>query len=142
MLLRRALLAILAGLLCGCAATPASFGLSTGTVSGHVMVRACGGAYRLDQNGCRVGPADGARVTFVLAGSSERVTATTDANGAYRLTLKPGSYGVQVEQPGEQSPLPTVGRSGAARGYAGPQQVTVLAGKTITADFSYTIELL
>src|ERR1700758_4998968 len=136
---RRSLLAIIATLLCGCAATPASFGPSTGTVSGHVMVRACGGAYRLDQNGCRVGPADGAQVTFMLAGSSERATASSDATGAYRLTLKPGTYDVQIEQRGMPSPVPAAGNAGSSRGYAGPKQVTVSAGRTVTADFTYTI---
>jgi carboxypeptidase family protein len=142
MVLRRALLAIIAGLLCGCAFTPASLGPSTGTVTGYVMVGACGGAYRLDQNGCRVGPADGAQVTFVLAGSSERTTASTDASGAYRLTLKPGTYGVQVEQQGMKSPVPAAGNAGSSHGYAGPKQVTVSAGRTVTADFTYTIALL
>jgi carboxypeptidase family protein len=142
MVLRRALLAIIAGLLCGCAATPASLGPATGTVTGHVMVRACGGAYRLDQNGCRVGPAEGAQVTFVLAGSTARATASTDASGAYRLSLKPGTYGVQVEQQGMPSPVPAGGSFGSSHGYAGPSQVTVAAGRTVTADFTETIELL
>jgi hypothetical protein len=142
MVLRRALLAIIAALMCGCGATPAGFGPSTGTVTGHVMMRDCGGAYRLDQNGCRVGPADGAQVSFVLAGSSERVTAGTDASGAYRLTLKPGPYNVQIEQQGMTSPVPAAGNAGASHGYAGPKQITVSAGRTVTADFTYTIELL
>jgi len=142
MLFRRALLAIIAALLCGCAATPASLGPSSGTVTGHVMVRACGGAYRLDQNGCRVGPAEGAQVTFVLAGASQGATAITDASGAYRLTLKPGTYVVQIEPQGMTSPVPAAGTAGSSRGYAGPKQVTVSAGRTVTADFTYTLELL
>jgi len=43
---KRAILAWLLAIgLSGCAAGPAIFGPSTGTVTGHVTLRACGGAY-------------------------------------------------------------------------------------------------
>ncbi|TMD42278.1 MAG: carboxypeptidase regulatory-like domain-containing protein [Chloroflexi bacterium] len=142
MMLRRAWLAMLALLLCGCAAGPAIFGPSTGTVAGHVTIRACGGAYRIDQNGCRVSAAAGARLTLSLAGSSESATATTDAGGAFRMTLKPGTYGVHIELQGSPAAPASSPNSAAARGFAGPKQVTVSAGKTVKADFTYTIELL
>jgi len=90
-MLARALVAcLLAASLCGyrAAASPA-----TGTVTGHVQIRACGGAYRIE--------------------------------------LKPGTYRVQMTEKGQ-----------ANRGFAGPTSVTVVAGKTVMADFTYTIQLL
>jgi hypothetical protein len=59
--------------------------------------------------------------------------ATTDAGGAYSITLPPGDY---LVSPKDASSL------GPARRWAGPNVVTVGAGKTITADFGYTIQLL
>ena len=89
-MLSRALAACLLALsLCGCGAATSP---ATGTVTGHVQVRACGGAYRTD--------------------------------------LKPGTYIVQVME------------GSVKRDLAGPRTVTVVAGKTLTADFIYTIQLL
>ena len=123
-MLSRALVACLLALsLCGCgaAASPA-----TGVVTGHVQIRACGGAYRPEQTGC---PAR-ATLTFQLIDRSSASTTTTDSSGAYRIDLKPGSYIVQVME------------GSAKRALAGPRTVTVVAGKTVTADFIYTIQLL
>ena len=126
-MLSRALVAcLLAVSLCGCgaAASPA-----TGTVTGHVQIRACGGAYRPEQTGCPARPMTGAALTFQLIGSSASTT-TTDSSGVYRIDLKPGTYMVQLME------------GSAKRDLAGPRTVTVVAGKTVTADFIYTIQLL
>src|SRR5437899_2559042 len=106
--------------LAGCSG-PALFGPSLGTVSGHVTIRACGGAYRADQTSCPVRPLAGARITFQMNGNA--VTATADSSGTYRIDLKPGAYAVQVNA----EPFSRV---------SGPRQVTVTAGKTVTADFT------
>ena len=131
-MLKRALFGcLLAIVFSACAGGPAIFGPSTGTVSGHVSVRACGGAYRLDQPGCPTQPVAGARVRFRLAspnGTQSDRTATTDAAGAYTIALPPSSYTVTVTTTSNMSPK--------------PRQVTVLAGKSVTVDFVYTIELL
>jgi hypothetical protein len=131
----RALIAcLLAATLTGCAGGGSLFAPATGTVTGHVQVRACGGAYRPEQTGCPVQPMAGARLTFQLVDSSNTSTATTDSSGAYRIDLRSGSYSVQVmEEP--------AAKRGFA-GFAGPRTVTVVAGKTLTADFTYTILLL
>ena len=142
MMLRRALLAMIVLMLCGCAAGPAIFRPSTGTVAGHVAIRACGGAYRMDQMGCRVNPAAAARLTFVPSDGSPSATGTTDLSGAYRVALKPGTYSVQLVLHTSGSPSPAIQRGTTSRGYIGPKQVDVSAGKTVTADFTYTIELL
>jgi len=52
-------------------------------------------------------------------------------HNAYRIELKPGTYCVQMTEKGQ-----------ANRGFAGPTSVTVVAGKTVMADFTYTIQLL
>lgn len=57
------------------------------------------------------------------------VTATTDSTGAYRIDLKPATYSTQAT-------------SGKLEQLAGPGQVTVTAGKTVTADFTYVLHLL
>lgn len=103
---------------------------STGTVTGHVMIRACGGAYRMQETPCAPRTVSGATLTFTLSGSSTSTTTTTDATGAYHLDLQPGTY--------------TVGVSGVTTysHFNGPRQVTVTAGKTVTADFTFAIELL
>ncbi len=126
-MLSRALVAcLLAVSLCGCgaAASPA-----TGTVTGHVQIRACGGAYRPEQTGCPARPMTGAALTFQLIGSSASTT-TTDSSGVYRIDLKPGTYTVQLME------------GSAKRDLAGPRTLKVVAGKTVTADFIYTIQLL
>jgi hypothetical protein len=104
-----------------------------GTATGHVQLRACGGAYRPGQTSCPTHPYAGVTLTFTLAsaagtGSSQAVT--TDSSGSYRIDLKPGTYSVRASGPGDQS------------GGLGAREVVVAAGKTVTADFVYTIQLL
>jgi len=127
-MLSRALVAcLLFASLCGCgaAASPAA-----GTVTGHVQIRTCGGAYRPEQAGCPARPMTGAALSFQLIDSSSASTTRTDSSGAYRIDLTPGTYIVQVMD------------GSAKRGLAGPRTVTVVADKTVTADFVYTIQLL
>ncbi len=131
----RALVAcLLAATLCGCAAGGSFFGPASGTLTGHVQIRACGGAYRPEQTGCPARPMVGATLTFQLTGTTSASTITTDSSGAYRIDLKPGTYSVQVTEQGSAT-------RGFA-GFAGPRTVTVVAGKTVIADFTYTIQLL
>lgn len=134
-MLARALIAcLLATALAGCAAGPSLFGRSTGTVTGHVQLRACGGAYRPGQTGCPTHPYAGVTLRFTLtsaAGTGSDQTVTTDSSGSYRIDLKPGTYTVRASGPGDQ-----------AGGLGGPREVVVAAGKTVTADFVYTIQLL
>jgi hypothetical protein len=131
----RALIAcLLAATLCGCAAGGSLSGPATGTLTGHVEIRACGGAYRPEQTGCPARPMVGATLTFQVTGTTSASTITTDSSGAYRIDLKPGTYSVQVTEQGSA-------KRGFA-GFAGPRTVTVVAGKTVTADFTVTIQLL
>jgi hypothetical protein len=131
----RALIAcLLVTVLAGCGAGPSLFGPSTGTVTGHVQLRACGGAYRSAQTGCPTHPYAGVTISFAptspaATGSDQAVT--TDSSGSYRIDLKPGTYTVRASGPGDQ-----------AGGLGGPREVVVGAGKTVTADFVYTIQLL
>lgn len=143
----RALIAcLLAAVLCGCGAGAALFGPSTGTVTGHVQIRACGGANQGGQTSCPTRPYAGVTLTFALtpaAGTGPEKTATTDANGAYRIVLAPGTYTVTAAHPSSTAPQPQAfaDAPAVARGFE-PRQVTVTAGKTLTADFTYVIELL
>jgi hypothetical protein len=129
----RALIAcFLVTVLAGCGSGPSLFGPSTGTVTGHVQLRACGGAYRAGQTACPTHPYAGVTLTFTpLAGTGSEQAATTDASGSYHIDLKPATYTVRGSGPGNQ-----------AGGLGGPRQVIVAAGKTVTADFVYTIQLL
>ena len=124
-------------LLSGCAAGPGLFGSQTGTVTGHVMILSCGGAYRVDQNGCRIAPAEGVAV-MLSKGGGQPTTAKTDAGGNYRLKLAPGAYAVTVGFVSAGLAHP----SGPAPRFSGPSTVTVRAGQTVTANFTGTIELL
>ena len=128
----RALIAFgLAAVLAGCAAGPALFPPSTGTVVGHVQLRACGGAYRAAETSCTPQPYADVTLTFALtpsAGAGSDQTVRTDSSGSYRIDLKPGTYTVQPSGPGKLG--------------SGPHQVVVTGGQTVTADFVYTIQLL
>jgi hypothetical protein len=142
----RALVAcLLAATLSACGAGASFFGASTGTVTGHVQMRACGGAYRPEQTGCPARPMTDVTIVFQQAGTSNSFTATTDATGAYRIGLKPGTYTVQPAEMGSvklPKPGADAGNSAPVRGFGGPRSVTVVAGKTVTADFSYTIQMM
>ncbi len=113
--------------LTSCALRPDS---QTGTVSGHVMIRACGGA-----PSCHPGAAQGAVVMFSRSG--QPTAATVDENGRYHIELPGGSYGVIVGFVG--AGLPNGG--GWVTRFTGPTQLTVIAGKTVTADFDGTRQL-
>jgi hypothetical protein len=130
----RALVAcLLAAVLAGCGAGPSLFGPSTGTVTGHVQLRACGGAYRQGQTSCPTHPYSGVTLRFTLASAAATASdqaITTDSSGSYRIDLKPGTYSVRASGPGDQA------------GSIGPRELVVTAGKTVTADFVYTIQLL
>jgi len=126
----RALIAcLLVMVLAGCGAGASLFAPTTGTVTGHVELRACGGAYRTDQTGCPTQPY--ADLTLTFTGTASDKAVTTDAGGSYRIDLNPGTYTVQASGPRHP-----------AGGLGGPRQVVVSAGKTVTADFVYTIQLL
>jgi len=130
----RALIAcLLVTVLAGCGAAPSLFGPTTGTVTGHVQLRACGGAYRAEETSCPTHPYAGVTLTFALASAptTSGQAVTTDSSGSYRIDLKPGTYTVRASGPSDQS-----------GGLAGGREVVVAAGKTVTADFVYTIHLL
>jgi hypothetical protein len=131
----RALIAcLLVTVLAGCGAGPSLFGPTTGTVSGHVQLRACGGAYRAGETACPTHPYAGVTLRFALnsaAQTGSELLATTDSSGSYRIDLKPGTYSVRASGPGDQ-----------AGGLAGAREIVVAAGKTVTADFVYTIQLM
>jgi uncharacterized protein YceK len=132
--MKRALAAIAAGLvLSGCGALTHTAAPTSGRVAGHVTVRVCGGANTENQTGCQAHPSPGVTLAFKEAASGRLSHATTDATGGYAITLSPGSYEVTI-QPGDS--VGTMRRSGP------PGQVTVVAGKTVAADFGYTIQLL
>jgi hypothetical protein len=130
----RALIAcLLAVVLAGCGGGPSLFGPSMGTVTGHVQVRACGGAYRPAQTTCPTHADGGVTLTFTPTptGAGSEKAVTTDSNGSYRIDLLSGMYTVRASGPGDQ-----------AGGLGGPRQVVAAGGKTVTADFVYTIQLL
>ena len=148
-MLRRTLLAaLLAAFLSACSAGSALFGPSTGTVTGHAQFRACGGANRPEQTGCPSRPYAGVTLTFQRtsgAANGPEKKVTTDANGAYRVDLAPGTYSVRAAGPFTSATLPNAqsfADAQGAGGFGGPRQVVVTAGKTVTADFVYTIQLL
>jgi hypothetical protein len=142
---RRALLAcLLAIALTACAGGPALFGPSTGTVIGHVQLRACRGASLDEPTACPPRPMPDVTIRFQLAGTSTSSTTITDSTGSYRVDLKPGTYTVQLLETGSaKRPLPGAfaDKASAIRGFTGPRSVTVVAGQTVTADFSYTIQM-
>ena len=146
MLPRPLLACLLAALLSACSAGTGAFGPATGTVAGHVQLRACGGANRPEQTGCPTRPEADVTLTFQLTsapGNASGTRVTTDANGAYRVDLAPGTYSVKFAG-SAGSPLPQSfsNGQGAFGGFSGPRQVIVTAGKTVTADFVYTIQML
>jgi hypothetical protein len=134
MIVRAPIVSLLAAVLAGCGAGQSLFGPSTGTVTGHVQIRACGGAYRPAQTTCPTHAYAGVTLTFTpnpATGAGSEKAVTTDSSGSYRIDLGPGTYTVRGSGPGDQ-----------AGGLGGPRQVVATAGKTVTADFVYTIQLL
>ncbi|GAC1478420.1 MAG: hypothetical protein PVSMB9_00870 [Candidatus Dormibacteria bacterium] len=115
--------------LAGCAGSPL-VAAKTGTVSGHVSTRACGGANRETVGFCQFQPAAGMTLSFRGVTDGKVRMASADARGFYTISLPAGTY-----QVGPRDPIPAVSR-------AGPRLLTVMAGQSVTADFSYTIQLL
>jgi hypothetical protein len=139
--------ALLVGLfalaLSGCVASAA--GPQTGTVTGHVFVRACGGpAPPLDQKeeGCKAQPATGVSVVLEPQRGGQALTATTGSGGTYSITVPAGTYVVHL---GSRQPTPSsqvlVDRA-MATSALGPQAVTVGAGQEVTADFTIAFNLM
>ncbi len=124
---------VLALVLGGCAGGPGRVTPVSGRITGHVTSRACGGAALQDQPACPIRPASGVSLAFKLAAGGDISFATTDAGGAYAITLPPGDYLVSPKDAASLGPV---------RSWGGPKVVTVGAGKTVTADFGYTIQLL
>jgi hypothetical protein len=120
---------LIAVTLAACAGGPSLGAPPTGTLTGHVAVRACGGAARADGPVCQVRPSADVVLRFERLpsnGTGAVRTATTDTAGAYTIALAPGTYTVTVE----------------FTRFGGPRQVTITSGKTVTADFTYLIEML
>jgi hypothetical protein len=80
---------------------------------------------------------------FRLEGTQRATSVTTDSKGGYEIDLKPGTYATSfqippsapVSPPARPCPCP-------ALRVAGPATVAILAGQTVVADFSETIQLL
>ncbi len=127
-MLKRVLISLaVLGILAGCAGSPLS-APKAATISGHVSTRACGGAARDDATTCRFHPAPGIALTFRPVNGGTASVATTDARGFYSVSLPAGQY-----QVGPREPLLSK---------QGSRLLTVSAGQALTADFSYTIQLL
>ena len=105
----------------------------TGRVTGHVTRSSLRWRRPETQAACRFHPAPGVALAFEQAASGDISFATADASGAYAVTLPPGDYFVTYKNPTALGPI---------SGSAGPRLVTVNAGKTVVADFSYTLQLL
>jgi len=142
----RALIAcLLAVALTACGAGTSFLGPSSGTVTGHVQLRACGGAYRPDQTSCQAQPMADASLVFHEVGTSNSSSVTTDSAGAYRIDLKAGTYNVRVTEIGAaktQRPGAFADNPAAVGGSPGATTVTVVAGQTVTKDLTYTIQML
>ena len=134
MVSRALIVCLLVAVLAGCGAAPSLLGPATGTVTGHVQLRACGGAYRAEETSCPIHPYAGVTLTFSLTSAATTASGqavTTDSSGSYRIELNPGTYTVRASGTGDK-----------AGGLSGAREVVVAAGKTATADFVYTIQLL
>ena len=142
----RALIAcLLAIALTACGAGPAVLGPATGTVSGHLQLRACGGAYRPEQTACPTSPMVGATLGFELLGSASPATITTDSAGAYRIDLNPGTYRVRLMEGAAfraDYGAAFTDSQAAGSGFAESRTVTVVAGKSVTEDFIFAIQMM
>ena len=134
---------LLAVALTACGAGPPVPGPTTGTVSGHLQLRACGGAYRPEQTACPTSPLVDAILSFQLVAGSSPATVTSDSAGAYRIDLKPGTYRVHLVafRWAALAPSP-IASPVAVPGSSETRTVTVVAGKTVTEDFTYTIQMM
>ena len=100
-----------------------SGGAGLGAVWGQVTLWPCAGGAEPVDNPCRGKPLAGAKVDFTPAGGGGPEVATTDAEGLYRIALKPGDYTVRVE-----SRVFNVSDPGGTR------RVTVPMGDTVKLD--------
>ncbi|HEY0493774.1 MAG TPA: carboxypeptidase-like regulatory domain-containing protein [Candidatus Dormibacteraeota bacterium] len=123
---------VLALALAACATSPGMIAPASGRLAGHVSTRTCGGAARDEQSSCRFHPNAGVRLAFKSVATGKTSFATTDASGGYSIGLPAGDY---LVGPSDEASLGPTHRGG-------PRLVTVGAGKTVTEDFSYTIQLL
>src|SRR2546423_8086138 len=122
----RGVAACLFGLaLAGCGG-PTIFVPASGTLTGHVTLRACGGANREYQTGCPVQPLSGVKLTFQARSGSTASRATTDSTGGYPIPLAPGTDAVTLETAAKYSTL------------HGPHHGSVVARQPQTADFTDT----
>jgi hypothetical protein len=130
-MVKRAVLSLLiVAALAACAGSPLA-APQPGTISGHVSTRTCGGAARETSTPCQFHPASGMTMAFRPVGGAGQVAfATTDAQGFYSIRLAAGEYQVDPK-----NPIPSTTRGG-------PRLVKVTAGHTVTADLSYTLQLL
>jgi hypothetical protein len=143
MVRRTVLAASLAAILSACGGPAATVPPSPATVSGQVQIRACGGANRIDQSGCQVRPYAGGALEFQLTpptGKGSDRLAVTDATGRYSILLPPGTWRVTAVTSATSPQLPRL--PAFPQDHGGPRQVIVSPGKSVTADFVYTIQLL
>ncbi|GAC1645879.1 MAG: hypothetical protein NVS9B11_17350 [Candidatus Dormibacteraceae bacterium] len=131
--MRNVLLAatVLLATACGAYHFPGASPAATGTVTGTVSAMPCGpikpmppvdsGPSRPPQDSapCRMSPAVGVEIAFA-SGETVR-SALTDSAGRYRIELAEGTYKVSVRK--------------YTRIISGPQEVTVKAASTVTADY-------
>jgi hypothetical protein len=108
------LLLLLLAAACGAISPP-----SQGTVTGTVVVSPCRPVERAGDPPCP--PQPGIAVHFQPTGGGSALSATTDSTGTYRVQLPAGDY--QASAGGGIVP-------------AQPKAVTVVAGGTVTLNFS------
>ena len=146
--------------LSGCGARSSFFASSStdsmGGVSGRVTLIACPGPVGADA--CPARPAPSVVITFKSLTTEHVETAKTDSTGAYSAMLRAGTYSVVVlgRTPGADLGSPAqplcppgivanpvgCGPSKFLRPVEGPPQITVVAGRTTTADFTFTIPMV
>ena len=117
--MRRAfLLTLVAGLLAGCTLNPVAS--TTGTVAGHIY-GSPGCPATVQGTNCPPLLMGNLTVTFTASDGSSKV-ARTDLDGAYSISLAPGTWQVRMRPD--------------ARLLNGPSEVDVRAGTRTVADFT------
>jgi hypothetical protein len=115
---------------CGAYQFPGASPETTGTVTGRVTVKPCGPSKPVpgqpEQTGqpqdsfpCKMRPASAIEIVFTSDGKV--TSASTDADGRYRIELPEGTYKVSAKN--------------NMRIVSGPLLVTIKAGSTVTADY-------
>jgi hypothetical protein len=105
--------------LTGCGAPPYPGPQLQGTVAGRVLAWPCA-PVELANSPCPGRPAASVAVDFWKGDTYKE--AVTDATGSYSIRLDTGSYRVKI---------------GRGKLISGPEEVTVTAGQTTKADFSF-----